>query len=77
MNSLLKVARAEKAINVLGAILGVLFLSLSLFSQRGHGFHPGPGVIRGTSRPGFWPQAADPKARPAAKIGRASCRERV
>ena len=33
MNSLLKVARAEKAINVLGAILGVLFLSLSLFSQ--------------------------------------------
>src|SRR6266704_1537055 len=33
MNSLLKVARAEKAIHVLGAILGVLFLSLSLFSQ--------------------------------------------
>src|SRR5260370_27316519 len=33
MNSLLKVARAEKAINVLGATLGVLFLSLSLFSQ--------------------------------------------
>src|SRR6266705_1358271 len=33
MNSLLKVARAEKAINVLGAVLGVLLFSLSVFSQ--------------------------------------------
>src|SRR5260370_28582889 len=33
MSSLLKMARAEKAIHVLGAILGVLLFSLSLFSQ--------------------------------------------
>src|SRR6266851_5499890 len=33
MNSLLKMTRARKAINVLGAILGVLLFSFSLFSQ--------------------------------------------
>src|SRR5437879_8647728 len=33
MNSLLKMTRAGKAINVLGAILGVLLFSFSLFSQ--------------------------------------------
>ena len=33
MNSLSKTARAGKAIHVLGAILGVLLFSLSLFSQ--------------------------------------------
>jgi Carboxypeptidase regulatory-like domain/TonB dependent receptor len=33
MNSLLRVARAEKAIKVLGAVLGVLLFSLPLFSQ--------------------------------------------
>src|SRR5437870_8774043 len=33
MNSLLQVARAGKAIPVLGAVLGVLLFSLSLFSQ--------------------------------------------
>jgi len=33
MNSLLKVARAGKAINVLGAILGVLLFCLCVFSQ--------------------------------------------
>src|SRR5260370_1217217 len=33
MSSLLKMARAEKAIHVLGAVLGVLLFSLSLLSQ--------------------------------------------
>src|SRR5438445_13517414 len=33
MNSLMKMARAEKAIHALGAVLGVLLFSLSLFSQ--------------------------------------------
>src|SRR5437870_1562734 len=33
MNSLMKTTRAEKAIHVLGAVLGVLLFSLSLFSQ--------------------------------------------
>ncbi len=33
MNSLLKMTRAGKAINVLGGILGVLLVTFSLFSQ--------------------------------------------
>src|SRR5882762_4586318 len=37
MNSVLSIARAGKAINVLGAILGVLLFSLSLFSQGSYG----------------------------------------
>src|ERR1700704_3135191 len=37
MNSVLSMARARKAINVLGAILGVLLFSLSLFSQGSYG----------------------------------------
>jgi hypothetical protein len=37
MNSVWKMARAGKAINVLGAILGVLLFSLSLFSQGNFG----------------------------------------
>src|ERR1700730_228808 len=37
MNSVLKMARAGKAMHVLGAILGVLLFSLSLFSQGNFG----------------------------------------
>src|SRR6266446_2063496 len=37
MNSILKMARAGKAINVLGATVGVLLFSLSLFSQGNFG----------------------------------------
>ena len=37
MNSVLKMARARRAICVLGAMLGVLLLSQPLFSQGGNG----------------------------------------
>src|SRR6266568_2119266 len=47
MNSLLKMARAGKAIRVLGAILGVLLFSLSLFSQLSTGTISG--VVQDTS----------------------------
>src|SRR2546427_6283882 len=47
MSSLLKMARAEKAIHVLGAVLGVLLFSLSLFSQVSTGTISG--VVQDTS----------------------------
>ena len=47
MSSLLKMARAEKAIHVLGAVLGVLLFSLSLFSQLSTGTISG--VVQDTS----------------------------
>src|SRR6266571_2752664 len=47
MNSILKMARAGKAIRVLGAILGVLLFSLSLFSQLSTGTISG--VVQDTS----------------------------
>src|SRR5437879_461467 len=47
MNSLMKMARAEKAIHALGAVLGVLLFSLSLFSQVSTGTISG--VVQDTS----------------------------
>src|SRR2546428_5207486 len=47
MNSLMKTTRAKKAIHVLGAVLGVLLFSLSLFSQVSTGTISG--VVEDTS----------------------------